>query len=45
MQITAAVVRSRSGAFQIEKLDLCDPRAGNTTCPDRAVPFAHLPRR
>lgn len=27
MQITAAVVRERSGAFQIERLDLCDPRA------------------
>jgi aryl-alcohol dehydrogenase len=27
MQITAAVVRSRSGDFQIEKLDLCGPRA------------------
>jgi aryl-alcohol dehydrogenase len=27
MQITAAVVRSRSGDFQIETLDLCDPRA------------------
>ena len=27
MQITAAVVRKRSGAFQIETLDLCDPRA------------------
>ena len=27
MQITAAVVRERSGAFNIEKIDLCDPRA------------------
>jgi len=27
MQITAAVVRERSGAFQIEQIDLCDPRA------------------
>ena len=27
MQITAAVVRERSGAFAIEQLDLCDPRA------------------
>ena len=27
MKITAAVVRERSGAFQIETLDLCDPRA------------------
>jgi aryl-alcohol dehydrogenase len=27
MQITAAVVRERSGPFQIETLDLCDPRA------------------
>ncbi len=27
MKITAAVVRERSGAFQIEQLDLCDPRA------------------
>jgi len=26
MQITAAVVRSRSGDFHIETLDLCDPR-------------------
>ena len=26
MQITAAVVRERSGAFQIEKIELCDPR-------------------
>lgn len=26
MQITAAVVRERSGAFQIEQIDLCDPR-------------------
>jgi len=26
MQITAAVVRERSGAFSIEKIDLCDPR-------------------
>ena len=27
MQITAAVVRERGGAFAIEQLDLCDPRA------------------
>jgi aryl-alcohol dehydrogenase len=27
MKITAAVVRERSGPFQIETLDLCDPRA------------------
>jgi len=27
VKITAAVVRERSGPFQIEKLDLCDPRA------------------
>jgi aryl-alcohol dehydrogenase len=27
MQITAAVVRERSGAFAIEQLELCDPRA------------------
>jgi aryl-alcohol dehydrogenase len=27
MKITAAVVRERSGAFAIEQLDLCDPRA------------------
>jgi aryl-alcohol dehydrogenase len=27
MKITAAVVRTRSGAFQIETLDLCDPRS------------------
>jgi aryl-alcohol dehydrogenase len=27
MKITAAVVRERSGAFNIEPLDLCDPRA------------------
>jgi len=27
MKITAAVVHSRSGPFQIETLDLCDPRA------------------
>lgn len=27
MQITAAVVRERCGAFAIEKLDLCEPRA------------------
>ena len=27
MQITAAVVRERSGAFDIEQVDLCDPRA------------------
>jgi aryl-alcohol dehydrogenase len=27
MKITAAVVRERSGAFNIEQLDLCDPRA------------------
>lgn len=26
MQITAAVVRERSGAFNIERIDLCDPR-------------------
>ena len=26
MRITAAVVRERSGPFQIEKVDLCDPR-------------------
>jgi aryl-alcohol dehydrogenase len=26
MKITAAVVRERSGAFNIERLDLCDPR-------------------
>jgi aryl-alcohol dehydrogenase len=26
MQITAAVVRERGGAFAIERLDLCDPR-------------------
>jgi len=26
MQITAAVVREKSGAFNIEKVDLCDPR-------------------
>ncbi len=27
MQITAAVVRERSGEFHIERIDLCDPRA------------------
>jgi aryl-alcohol dehydrogenase len=27
MQITAAVVRSRSGEFQIEQIDLCEPRS------------------
>ena len=27
MQITAAVVRERSGAFQIEQIDLCEPRS------------------
>jgi aryl-alcohol dehydrogenase len=27
MQITAAVVRERSGPFNIERIDLCDPRA------------------
>ncbi|MEI9805878.1 MAG: NAD(P)-dependent alcohol dehydrogenase [Pseudolabrys sp.] len=27
MQITAAVVRERSGPFHIEQVDLCDPRA------------------
>ena len=27
MQITAAVVRERSGPFQIEQIDLCEPRA------------------
>jgi aryl-alcohol dehydrogenase len=27
MQIIAAVVRERSGAFQIEQIDLCEPRA------------------
>jgi len=27
MQITAAVVRERSGEFQIEQIELCDPRA------------------
>jgi aryl-alcohol dehydrogenase len=26
MQITAAVVREKSGAFNIERIDLCDPR-------------------
>ena len=26
MQITAAVVRERSGPFNIERIDLCDPR-------------------